>query len=62
MVRLVEHLGDVQQRLRGDAPAVEADPAGVLLLVHERDVHAEVGGVECGGVPSRARADDGDTL
>ncbi len=55
--RLVDDLGDVQQRLRRDAAAVEADAAGILLFVDERDLHAEVGGVERGRVAAGARAE-----
>ena len=50
----------MQQRLRRDAAAVEADAAGVLLLVDERDLHAEVGGLEGGGVAAGAGAEDDD--
>ena len=46
VLRLVDHLGDVQQGLRRDAAAIQADAAGVLLLVDERDLHAQIGRVE----------------
>ena len=58
--RLVDDLRDVQQRLRRNAPAVKADAAGVLLLVDERDLHAEIGGVERRRVAARPGAEDGD--
>jgi hypothetical protein len=50
MVRLVDHLGDVQQGLRRDAPLVQAHAAGVLLLPDQRDLHPEVGGIERRGI------------
>ncbi len=53
-MRLVDQAGDVQQRLRGDAAAIEADAARLRRVVDERDVHAEVGGVEGGGVAARS--------
>ena len=56
--RLLDQPGDVQQRLRGDAAAVEAHPAGVRLLVDERDVHAHVGGEERGRIAAGAAAND----
>jgi hypothetical protein len=60
VARLVEHLGDVEQRLRRDAAAIDADPARVLLLVDEGDLHAEIGGQEGGGIAAGAGADDRD--
>ena len=56
MLRLGEQLGDVQQRLGGNAAAVRADAARVDLLVDQRDRHAEVGGEERGRVAARPRA------
>ena len=38
VLRLVDQLGDVQQRLRRNAAAIEADAAGILLVVDERDL------------------------
>ena len=58
VARFVDHLRDVQQRLRRNAAAIEADAAGVLLLVDERHLHAEIGGVEGGRVAARSRAED----
>ena len=54
VLRLVEHLGDVQQRLRGNAAAIQAHAAGILLRIDQRDLHAEIGGVERRGVAARA--------
>ncbi|MNC87581.1 hypothetical protein D3C83_33150 [compost metagenome] len=54
MLRLVDDLGDVQQRLRRNAAAIETDAAGVLLLVDERHLHAEIGGVEGGRIAAGA--------
>ena len=56
--RLGDHVGDVQQRLRRNAAAIEADAAGVLLRIDERDLHAAVGGVERRRVPAGTGADD----
>ena len=57
--RVVEQLRGVEQRLRGDAAAVEADAAGVLFGIDQRDLHTEFGGEEGGGIASRAGADHG---
>ena len=62
VLRFVEDLGDVQQRLRRNAAAVQAHAAGVLLVVDERDLHAEVGGVEGGRVAAGAGANDCDVV
>src|SRR5688500_15951401 len=53
VLRLVDDLGHVQQRLRRDAAAVKADASGVLFLVDERDLHAEVCRIEGGGIAAR---------
>ena len=58
VLRLLQQLGDVQQRLRRDAAAIEADAAGILARIDERDAHAEIGRVKRRGVPARAAADD----
>jgi len=55
--RFLNQLGDVQQRLRGDAAAVQADPARLFLGVHERHFHPVIGAGERGGVPAGAGAD-----
>ena len=62
VLRFLEQLGDVQQRLRRDAAAIQAHAAGVLLVVDEGDLHAEVGGVKRCGVPTGACADDCDVM
>jgi hypothetical protein len=42
LVRFLDQFGDVQQRLRGNAAAIEAHAAGVLFLVHQRYFESEV--------------------
>ena len=54
---LLEHVGGAQDRLGRDARVVEAAPADRVLL-HNRDLHAELGGADGGHVAARARADD----
>ncbi len=58
VLRFVDDLGHVQQRLRRDAAAVEADTAGVGRGVDERDLHAAIGGIEGGGISAGTGADD----
>ena len=58
VLRFLEQLGDVQQRLRRNAAAIQAHAAGILLVVDEGDLHAEVGGIEGGRVATGACADD----
>jgi hypothetical protein len=53
-----EHLGDVQQRLGGDAPDVQAHAPEALVALDEDDLEAEVRGAERGGVAARPGADD----
>src|SRR5688572_26384931 len=53
----VHDLGHVQQRLRRNAPPVQTDTAGILLFVDERDLHAEIGCVESGGIATRPRTE-----
>jgi hypothetical protein len=55
--RLVDHLGDVQQRLGRDAADVEAHAAQALLALDERDLEAEIGGAEGRAVAAGAGAD-----
>ena len=62
LVRLGDHAGGVQQRLGGDAAAVGAGAAGILLLVDQRHVEAAQGGVERGRIAAGPRADDGQPL
>ena len=58
LLGLGDHLRGVQERLRRDAPDVEADPAeGVAGVDHQR-LDAEVGGPERGGVPAGSGAED----
>ena len=58
--RLVYGLGDMQERLRGDAADVEADAAERLALIDKHDLLSKVGGAEGGGVAARPRAEDED--
>src|SRR5687768_8594329 len=53
VLRFVDHLGHVQQRLRRDAAAVKADAPRVLFLVDQRDLHAQVSRIEGGGIAAR---------
>jgi hypothetical protein len=50
----------VEQGLRWDATAVQADSARVYFWIDERDVHAKIGGEECSGVSSGTGTDDCD--
>src|ERR1700722_18120293 len=52
-----DHLGDVQQRLGGDAAYVQADAAECLVALDEDNVEAEVRGAEGRRVAARARAE-----
>ena len=58
MLGLGHDLGHVQQGLRGDAAAQQADAAQPRLEVDQRDLHAQIGGQEGGGVAARSAADD----
>ena len=58
MTRLFDEFGDVQECLGRDAATVDAHAARIGLAVDERDVHPEVRGVERGGVPAGAGAND----
>ena len=60
--RLVEHLGGVQQRLRGDAADVEAGAAERLALLDHGDLHAELGGADGADIAAGAGADDDDIV
>jgi hypothetical protein len=57
VLRFLEELRDVQQRLRRDAAAIQAHAAGILLVVDEGDLHAKVGGIEGSCVAAGAGAD-----
>ena len=54
----VEQFSHVQQRLRWNAAAIEADAAGIGFWINQRHVQAEVGGLECGHIASGAATDD----
>jgi hypothetical protein len=56
MGRFVHHLGHVQQRLRGDAAAIEAHAAGILVFADERDLHAQVSRIKGRGIAAWPRA------
>ena len=56
-----QHLGGLQQLLRGDAPPVQAGPADARLLDHG-DVQAGRRAVERGRVATRAAAEDDDVV
>ena len=58
--RLVDHLGDMEERLRRDAAAVETDAAGIDGRIHERDLHAAIGRVERRRVSAGTGTDDDD--
>ena len=55
----VGELGVLEERLGGDAADVEADPAPVLLL-HDGDRLAQLGGADRGDVATGAGAEDQD--
>ena len=55
---LGDHLGDVQQRLRGDAAAIDAHAAGVVFRIDEDDLQAEVRGEKRRRISARSAADD----
>src|SRR4051812_43456908 len=54
---LLQHVGGAQDRLGRDARVVEAAAADPVLL-HDRDLHPELGGADGGNVAAPARADD----
>ena len=58
VLHLVHHRGHVQQRLRRDAPDVEAHPAQRGIALDEHRLHAEVGGAEGRRVAAGAGAED----
>ena len=57
LVDLVQHVGDAQDGLGGDAGVVEAAAADGVLLDHG-GAHPELGGADGGDVAARSRADD----
>ena len=50
-------LGHVQQGLRGDAAAQQADAAQPRFQIDQGDLHAQVGGQERGGISARPAAE-----
>src|SRR6185437_6485161 len=52
----IDKFGNVQERLRRNAPTVKADASRVLFHVNEGDLHAKVGCEECCGITSGAAA------
>ncbi len=54
---LVDHRGDVQQRLRRDAADVEADAAQRRVALDQDHLEAEVGGAEGGRIAAGAGAE-----
>jgi hypothetical protein len=61
LLGLFNQLGDVKKRLRRNAATVKADPARIQFGIDQRDLHAQVGGEESGGVAAGAAANHGDT-
>ena len=55
--RLRDQLGRIEQRLGGNATAVQAYPAETLVAFHEDDLLAFVRGIKRRRVPTRAGAD-----
>ena len=60
--RLLEHLGSVQQRLRGDAADVEASAAERLALFDHDHLHAELGCADGADITAGAGADDDEVV
>src|SRR5207249_2825711 len=58
VARLIQKLRDVQQRLRWNAAAIDADAARVRLGIDERGREAEIGSEKRSGVSARTAADD----
>ena len=58
MLGLGHGLGHVQQGLRGDAAAQQADAAQPRFEIDQRDLHAQVGGQKRGRVSARSAAED----
>ena len=57
VLRSVDELGGVQQRLRRDAADVQAGAAGLGRGVDERDFMPAIGGEKGGGVPAGTAAE-----
>ena len=62
MRRLVEHLGGVKQRLRGNAADVEARAAERLAHFDDGDLHPKLGGADRADVTAGAGADDNEVI
>ena len=58
VMRLAHHFGDMQQRLRRNAAAIEAHAAGIRFEIDERDLHPEIRRIERGGIPPGTGTDD----
>src|SRR5437868_3455269 len=58
VLRFVDELGDVQQRFRRNASAIDADAAWIGFGVDERDAEPEIRGEECASVSAGTCADD----
>ena len=57
VARLVDQLGDVQQRLRRNAAAIDADAAGIHFGIDEGDAQTEVRAEKRGRVATGPAAD-----
>ena len=60
LLRGGDHVRGVEERLGRDAPTVHAHTTKTGIPFDEQHLLAQVGGVECSGVASRAGADDND--
>ena len=60
VLRLVEMLRGLQQRLGGDAADIEAGAAECRALFHAGDLHAELGGADRADIAAGTGADDDD--
>ena len=56
--RFRDDFGDVQQGLRRNAAAIEADAAGVQFHIDKRRLQSEIGSHEGGSISARPAADD----
>ena len=59
MAGIDDHLGDVQQRLRGNAATIDADAAWVVLGGDEHDLQAHIRREKRRGISARSTTDDG---
>src|SRR5262249_22951712 len=58
VLRLVDELRDMQERLRRNAPAIDAHAAGVDLGIDERGRESQIGGQKRSRVPTGSAAND----